>query len=1361
MGPVPKSSKTKQKSDNALLAEAKANFSMESEASKHSIHQNCIKILDNPSPLYSNEQAGTQIGKSVNLAKYTLPLMSSENPFPQKTDVFFSATYFGAKGGIDIGVSGQLFNLFVPRSVASNYAIDQTQMEELSKVLYIDERIAEFIIRNAFPPVKRNYPGMDKLIAAVQSDIHGQMEDGDWKNIANYTSSDGEKGIRAYCRDRIIAHLPELSDLSNQQKEELSLTVTRLSHTPIRVTHYIDNNGEPEYGALTPGLSDQATLERYEKVDGKLMDQAILLGLKESDAVGREMGLSGKGPAPDIGSNIAVYYDSRYWSSGQGMSMLLSQVRTHAKTMEEAFLSSTADARYLQLPLDTYKSNLVSASNQYSNSGDFTASIRAVTAEMRVYESSLATLYGEVEAYAKSQAGSGAKIGAKEIDAAFSHLYASDASFKSHLDAVHVAVSGFTKKYSVARLYGPGGSKSNQNTSPTAVAKGLFGDPKALPQEQIAGYMAADYAMNYIGRGMDISVGGDITLQKIDFVTDQKDSKVVMGIGGKPNSGQATSVLVFRVDKDKSIVVEDPDQMKEDITTPLAPALSARGAFIDTKKGISFSETGQYRIYSVPIASNFTLKTKADANALDIQIDIPSSFYSKSSELIPVLKLTAKTPDLSERGIITGPDEEPGYFAAEVRAAVSGTNIVGNRKQFARGGSIDNASGSELTGQISRDESTGAIQDLFSAVSYDYLSKSPVNSRLATYYSDFNKRPEDWVASNLMQSDASDFNKNNSNLSPSDYLAAFKKTIDKKIDSYIKEGIGENASEAIKNDKKLAGVSPDSMNSIADIESWSPLHSHLAYWSAYKGALIQLKQTLDPSNPVSKQLIDKIDGEIKIAAARYVSSPINDLAPDVRRGVEAQGDMYEAMMRVNAAAREQGISAIFYFKTFGRQTRLQATLSQGIGPTDDNILAQVVTSPQAGINAKLSNATMLLFDYLINLANYKNDDTLFRMDFHVEFNLTLVPNYRKYDYNYGVQSLWSNGQSGVFDIFAAHRLDPENIGFAALQEAATLLLAKLLPDDRAGRSLCRDIISLCDQTHVVNNRGQALADKIAKLDAIIKSPKYLGGTTSDFIVKEGTYNNNADKYIGRDALPINGPIPDFIARVDFHFEKENTSLFGLLPLVGVDPESAGIRAKVTGSVFLPVAFDTLVTSPWIPSNSVAGMVRDQAKQVFWNWVPPVNFRAQLDKAINVTSNYVVSVGGYIAGDATAAVVNDVGIDVKNALAIPSLNTILSLDLTGRLIGLQLGELAPSYEVRAGFDTKFTENLRLNAQFYDMFRQYPHGSANCFGFNVGLSLYFNSPPVINDEAARINPYEQERTRQRLLGAPPKSDENETK
>jgi hypothetical protein len=1038
--------------------------------------------------------------------------------------------------------------------------------------------------------------------------------------------------------------------------------------------------------------------------------------------------------------------------------------------VQGAFLSGSPDPRYSSLPLDTYAGNLKAAAAQYGGQ-DYIQSVNGVLGELNATSSSLSDLCAKVEQYAKEH-----KV---TLEQAFEHLDRSDSAFHGLLESTHARLTAFTVKYAIARLYGPGGGKYDRKDSagrvltPTTIAKGVFGDKDALPPGQIAGYMAMDYAMNYIGRGLDISISGNRLLQKIGYGIDQKDAKVEMKIDGDPNKGRASVVLQVRVDKQQSLVEEDEGQMKGDIMAALAPVLEARNAYV-APGGIVFSENGQYRTYSVPIWRDFAIRSEQEANELSALIEVPATLYGPSSARNPALELRASTSDFGlPINKITRP--EPGYFSFELQGGLSRTNLMGSRKQLTRGGAYDNAS--SIDNQLRhRDVSTGGIMDLFSMASYAPLEDF-ISARKATYFSDVNKSPYDWVGSGLLASDAAAFNTPaNRALAPDAYLSAWKTLFDSNVDSYVQAGLGAGMAERILYDPRMAGVSPDFLDSIAKIEEWSPLHARLTYWSVYKGSILQNMGYTDPK--AYPALFGRLQEELDYASARSISTPFNILAPSYLDGVRAQGDLYETYMRFNQAAKEQGLSAVLGFRLFGRENRLQVTVSQGLGPSDNQYFTQVITHPQSGMNVKISNGTMLLLDHLFNLYKYHDDKTLLRLDIHTQFNALLISNFQKYDYNADVQKAWSNPDSaqpgqpkGLFDVFYEHHDYPDQIVLSELSAAALSLQSKLLPGDLAGYELCQRLIDLCDPyqnkpddwgtqvTNLILGAGDPTTREPGLRD-IILSPMYLGGSWSDTEVSEGMYANGLDQYIGRDRLPFGGPIPTALIGLRYHFNEQESSLFGLLPALGVNPKKADLTLDLSGELFAPTAAVTGVASLFMDSKSVASQVAEQAPQVFKNWIPPVLFRADLSRTTDVFGWYAVQTGLYLGGNATGVKINDMGLYMKSLFKLP-LSTTLYLNLTGRLNGTQLGELMPGYEAAAGTFTRVADNLQLGTQIYQMARDYPYGSTKSWGINIQFRYLFgDQPPAVSEPAARVNWYEWEQTNQKLYGVPaPKKKTNE--
>jgi len=1410
---------SKEPANLPSVSDVKAYFSISDEWAKHQKHLLCLRSFDQT---FSASTQETQLGEKGQVSKLPtaqIPMRTGPGFATKETDVYFSATYYNAAGGLS--VDSDLFNEFVPRSVATSFNFDKTHTQEISKCMYVGEEISKFIINNAFGPVDRHYAGMENLIKATASDISKELEGGDWKNIAEYVGSDGHSGILAFCRDRILSHLNECADLSAKKKAKIEMSVRNLAECPIQANSMADNCGEPEFGAFAKEDFLSKPNKRQQEAEDAILNSNITVTIKEADQVNRQLGLLQEGAgAREYSGVCSIYYDSRYWSSGTGLAILEGQTRMHVTTVEGAFLAANPDPRYLALPIyERCKQNLLSASPNYSSS------VQTVLSELNSIEDELSKLNNEMQKYARSK-NPNTKLLPADLDAAYDHLLSSDSDFASRLDAVHARLSAFTKKYAIARLYGSGGPKYNKKDqaqhvlTPTSVAKGVFGRADALPAEQVAGYMAMDYAMNYLGRGLPITIAGDRTLQKIEYEVDPKDARVTMGINNDRNHGQVQVILQVKYDKKKSVVVEDEGQTEADIRLALAPALQSSGATIDAVRGIRVIEDSQYRIYSVPILRDFTIKSEADAQALNIKIEVPTSINNPGSRRLTLLELTASTFNFDMATDIKEPDK-PKYFSMELQGGLSHTNIQGNRKNLAKGGDLSNAyTGSELTDQAHRDTSTGGIVDLASMISHDPLLDW-YHARRATYFSDRNKSPYEWASSGILSSDAAAFNTpENLSLNSDAYLSSFKKAFDPNVDKYIKAGFTGGLDDILKQDKDLADKPHDFLDNLANIrKDISPLYANLAYWSLYKGALLQNLQfaspmifaaggndfadfqtnynnrslpALDPStlnringlapgqgfdltiggkpyhidrnadhtfslyDTSKRPLYEGIQKEINVASARYITTPINEIAPGLFGGVRAQGEMYDAIMRVNQTAKEMGVSAVFHFNALGRDNRLQVTFSQGIGPSDNQYFSPTLAYPNAGMTAQVNNATMIVLDHLINVYKYQKDETLFRMDFNTQVNLFLTSNYRYYDYNVGVQNAYRSTDPttpGVWDIFAEHRLDTANLHFSNLGTATKVLQGKIFANDFATYDLCQELIAVCDPYNNEDKtvKGQKAADLMAKLSKRVLSPRYLGGNETDTTLAEGMYMNGLDTYIGRDMLPFGGIVPIPVMGLKFRFEQENSSVFGALPFLGVDPKDAALRLKITGEAFLPSWLITTPAKLFMDPDGVPAKVIEQSPQVLQNLIPPVNFNADLSRFFDITPRYALITGFFLAGSATGFKINDIGVYVKNLLKVPEINTTAYLDLTARFNGTMLGNLGPSAMVSAGTFTQVSEKMQIGTQIYGMVRDYPYSSVKGFGTNIQFRWsLFDAPRTADEPVARINWYEWEKTNKQLYG-----------
>ncbi|VVB57522.1 Uncharacterised protein [uncultured archaeon] len=1349
-----------------LVQDVQNGFVPGTELAKHKAHMHCLWDFDASLTISTVDQPAQVTGQKSTLAKQSVPLTTKENPSVHDSDVFFNITYYSGLGAMS--VSADLFSLFVPRSVANNFSFDSTHNVELSKSLYLCDKLAESIVYNSLP---RSYGHMQDIIKAVSADIAKQLEDGDWQAIAEYSSPTGTSGALAFCRDKIIEHVSERTDLTAEQKKRITNSVTNLTdpaQCPILVRTWSDKCIEPAPGSLASGPTDAATQKRRDAVDDEAMKSNVGVSIKES-GVADKLGLT-TSEQKDLNQVCAVYYNAEYWKSGQGLSILLDEVRAHAKTVQGAFLSSNSDPRYRTLPLNDYLTNLKSAAGEYGRGSSYLSSIQTSLGELSSIGDGLQALMQQVEQRARQSKPTGALSDA-DINAAFEDLYQSDSSFRASLESLHTRHTALTTKYAVSRLYGPGGDKYGKTDkkgnvmTPSRVAGGIFSDKTALPEEQVAGYMALDYAMNYIGRGLDVTIAGNRLLRKIDYLVDKKDAYVEMNVSGDPNKGRAHVMLQVRMDKKGSMVEEDPAQTKQDITDALSPVLKARGARIDPA-GISFSENGQYRIYSVPILRDFDLHSDSDVHALSILIELPASLYGTSSARNPALELTATVSDYTLPNIrVTKP--VPGYFSFELEGGLSLTPIIGNRKQLGKGADYDNAS--QVDNELGhRDTSTGGVMDAFSMASYSPLTDW-LNARRRTYLSDFNKTPYEWAGSGIFNTDLAAFN-TSANLGQdfAPYLKASKSLFDSKVDGYVKTGLGDPISNSYAQyDPKMKGVPLDFATSLKKIEEWSPLDSKLTYWSAYKGWIMQSQWYADPK--LYPDIADGLKKERDYASARIISTPFNELAPSYIQGVRAQGDLYEQYAAFNQAAREQGLSAIMGFNLFGRDNRLRVTVSSGLGPTDEQYFTQVITSKSASMNAKITNGTMLLLDHYFNVYKYQSDDqnTLARLDVHTQLNLFLISGYRHYDYDAEAELAWSNpnagkpGQSkGVFDVFYEHHDYPDQIVLSDLNAAAKRLQDKLRPEDTRGYSLCQRILDLTDP---MMKKPDDWADQISKiilgtgndqnpgLKDLMSSKMYLGGDWSNTGVEEGMYVNGLDTYIGRDKLPIAGPIPTALIGLNYHLTQGQSSLFGLLPALGVEPKKADILLDVSGELYMPTAVVTGISSLFMDKNGVAMQVADQAPQVFENWLPPAIFSADASRLFDFGSRYALQTGLHLGGNVTGLVLNDVGLYVKNYLKVPELATTVYLNATGRFNGTEMGQLMPAYEVDAGTFTRLG-NFQLGTVLYQLGRSYPYGSTHSWGFNLQFNYFFGDTPSRVSEPARVNWSEWERTNDKLYGKP---------
>ncbi|MFH1095418.1 MAG: hypothetical protein V1728_04330 [Candidatus Micrarchaeota archaeon] len=1351
-GPKKFKTKAERLEEAKRLKEIKSGFSIGQEALNHQTHVRCLRNFDTSIRVQVREQASKldDDKRHVSSPPYAIPLSSAENPAPQKTDVLFDANYSSSKGALNIDT--ELFDVSVPRSVASNYEIDDTLSDELSKGLYVAERTAEFMTRNTIERVMgRLWSPTDELVGEVKGDVKAALKDADYQ-IAN-------KDLPTLCKDVILKRLGSRTDVSAEKLEKIRNSLEKLSKCPIQVQSYSDHCGVPGAGSLSgDGFSSAGVQTKWQAVDDDLLNQNLLLTMHEADFVKERFGVQ---------SNCSIYYDSRYWSYGTGLGILLDQASIHAKTIDGVFLSPSPDPRYSVLPVDTYVDNMKSASGRYNNGADYRPSVQKVKDELDGIHSDLQKLYSQTIESA------GADLSEKGIDAAFARLYSSDSAFRSGLDDAHKRLLSFQVKYATARRYGPGGDEySAKSVAPMAIVKNVFGSSDALPAGEAAGYMAADYAMNYIGRGITISLPANLTLQKADYVVDQKTSKVAMGINSNPNSGEASVLVQVRMDKAKSIVEEDPDQMSQDIRRALEPALAEQGARIDPRSGVRFSDDGQYRIYSVPVLKDFTITSREQVKSLHLIIQVPTTFYSTGDERLTVLDLSARVSDVGDPNYVP-PTVVPSNFRFGLSGGLSTTWLSGTTKQLGKGGTINNWNSPKEDPIGERNQSAGGNLDFYSMVGYNPM-KDLLHCYFGTYWSDRHQRPEYWLGRGLFDADASPLiaaYRAGQYASTDLFKSAALGIFEQNVDSYVKNGYTANLFDELSAHPYMKDKPKDFLDSLGKIREWSPMHADLSRWSLYQGFLLSLKIGLDPKVPEQQKLLNVIDDEIKYAKARYISTPVNALAPDYLSGVAMLGDIYESLMRINQAAREQGLSAIFFFDepVAGRESRLRLTFSRGIGPKDENYFSQVITHPGASMALKVNNGTMLMLDYMVNLYKSKGDKSVFRFDFYAEINLNFAQNFKKYEYNSAVQQAFSRANTaqpmGVYDLFLEHHQDPDNLNFYALSQAAQTLKDNLGADDVDGRTMCNRLIALCDVNNPdVSNRGKQVSDLITSDSGLrehILSPMYLGGETSDTEAVEGNYVNGLAQYVGRDYLPIGTPVPLPVLGVTFHFEEDKSSLGGLLPQLGVDPQSAALRLDIRGMLCAPGALTALLASPFVPNGSVAAQAMDQSAQLFRNPIPPLLFQIQLDRAFEVSANYGLQTGLYLAGDASAFRLSHVGVSVEQDVRVPGLNTLVSLNTTGSFSGLAIGRLAPSAQASLSTYTQITKNLNVGTVLYGMIRDDPFGTTFAPGFNLQFQYVFGgkSAPAINDPYAKINLDNRPQIERKLFGGPKPSDGRE--
>ncbi len=1120
MAPIPQNKKDMPD----LIKSVLDNFSLQSEWDKNRGHILSLQGFDQSFTLSAKEQKVTNISQTTINSKRVMPLTTSADQNVHDVDVFFHATYFTGIGGMN--VSADLFSLFIPRSVANRFNFDATNDVEISKSLYLCDKMGESILKCSLP---KKYKGMQALIDAVDADLKDKLDSGDWASISTYKSSDGRTGGLAFLRDLIRSHIDSAPGLSDIQKAKSRRSVANLTDPdkcPFEWHAWADIGHVPNPGDLASGPSDAATRSRRDKVEEEGMASNTSVTIKEANLVG-QLGLvkSDKKLLPKI---CSVYYNANYWNSGQGLSILLDEVRAHSITVNGAFLSVAPDARYSSLPLDTYVKNLNSASGEYGNGTDYKSSIQTALAELNAIRDGLTALCTQVESYARKKKPTGTLTDA-DINDAFSDLCKTDAQFLNTVENLHTQHTALTSKYATARLYGPGGNnygktdKKNHVITPMSWARGIFSKDNALPGEDVAGYMALDYATNYIARGIDLTISGERKLQVIDYVVDEKTSRVDVPKGS--NTGTARVMLQIRVDKKQSLVEEDEDDMKDLITSALAPVLKETGAKMDANAGISVSENDAYRIYSVPILSEFRASTEDEVNQLKILIHLPATLYTSSLERNPALELTASVTDFHIPGT-TITNTPPNYFSFALEVGMSHTNPAGRIIKLMKGNVFE----------PQRDVSSGDYYDEFKLFGYDPLINW-MNDRIRTYFYDVRKNPFGWVGSGLFTGDLATYHSTvNFGLGFQTYMTASKAVFDSKLDGYLTVGMGDPVRAYAPKDPKMKDVKMDFLDGISKIAEWSPLEAQLAYWEAYKGWLMQSKNYVDPhmlvlnddgktdfgaqltaksltvtpfdlgrikglSNGSNLELkigtntyrfernaagtlgvydvsgqaiLDGLTEAITTASAHYTATPLIEFAPTYLKGVRLQGDIIETYDRYFQACKEQGITALFDFNLFGQPNELSITLSGGIGPTNNQYLTQNIAHPESSLGFKLTNTNALLIDWYFNVKKWgtEEDQSWARLDLHTRFTIMMIEGYRHYEYDAEAQKAWTNPLAGtpghenepkgILDLLNDAGGNPDMLVLNDFKAAADRLKAKLKTDDSTGRNLCDKIYDLCD-----------------------------------------------------------------------------------------------------------------------------------------------------------------------------------------------------------------------------------------------------------------------------------------------------------
>ncbi len=1182
-------------------------------------------------------------------------------------EVNFNIIAHSASGGQKTSLESN--GTFFAREVEPNFTLKQRKDSLIDASIYLGAQIAKSSAISSLMP--------------VFSDEHVPIA---ISNELAINCTERKTDILNYAFDRIWT-LCEKNGANAEQKKLAQQNFEKVS-AGYFVIGLADNSGIRNVSKYTKSEASRAS------EDERILNSNIELASQNGSVPAEHLGVS---------SGLYVFYDSQLWASG------LDQLKLHSFAVstyiQNGAYPKKGEEKSDQI-FETQMQNLKVACDRYGTSLD--ASLQIAHEDLKSVYSDMQRLTSKIMQLANANGGS-----TQSIEAAYLQLM-SDSQFESELNSLQTRLSELTFKYPIARRFGPGGTDEGKYT-PESIASQVSKD--FMSKDAIPGYMALDYAMSWIGRGMFVMPPPKAQLQEIEYITHNSDSKLFMDSvdGVTQNTGYISSFFTVRV-YDNSLVSEYPQVMQERIRQAVNHAnLSNAGVHV---QDVKLQSGDNYTDYIVEIRAPFSFYSETQITEFSKEIFVPSSIYDPNSVPLKIYEVeasvskTQNTPTQFKKATTV----LPGWW--DLKFGLTALPIFGTSKSFLLG--TTNVTTEEQLGQ--RNWSTLGITQIFDNY-FGYEKPSSVNIADTEYYRSYTYlfdrlgNPSRFSSTaqipDILKNELGMIEKNGSFfLDDFDIL-----TLDNIFEKYQNEIYSKYASQGI--DDVLAS-DPDAKNIPSEIfkdmdklKSWSPLHYELNKWSMLSALYSEALYRVDPDNTELKKLLtDRINF---LEAQRILVYP-KTLTPTNRKASALYANACNALVQMGEAIRENGLTFNY---NWSEDSRLALSIStpQMLG----GVFNPYIGLTDFGLSAKITDSYSAVINAHLNLYKKTGNDSIFKVDFAGELGFLYSPTT-----NYETDVAVFGALANIENVFY---VSEDKKSASTIQSAVIALKSKLIPSRDADEiAICNEILKYSNpgSTDYDINTGGQCDREIQKLrNRLYSQKKFSGGTDADANILSGLYMNGLNTYHSFDNLGT-GLIPFGHIRFPVYFEQKN--LFGSKKEGEPADILNDITLRVNADVHLPPALYLSIAKLFVDKGSVSDYVLQGADMYTKNWVPAIPFCASLSKTLALSTDWATIIATNISGNLTSMTFNEVSLsaDFRTDALIPG--AISAFKLTTGLEGTGIGSLDfTTHAHTAVYNELYVFGLhsKLQANLFSMLKQAASStSGNTWLANVGVSIGFS-------------------------------------